>query len=97
MKKVLLIIGIILVLLIIGGVGFYFWGITPKDNNDNVVVFTIEPGTSKTTIAKNLAKAGLIKNDLALDVYLFFNKINIQAGDYELSSNMKPEDMLKKF
>ena len=97
MKKVLLIIGIILVLLIIGGVGFYFWGITPKDNNDNVVVFTIEPGTSKTVIAKNLAKAGLIKSDIALDVYLFFNKINIQAGDYELSSNMKPEDMLKKF
>lgn len=97
MKKVLLIIGIILMLLIIGGVGFYFWGITPKDNNDNVVVFTIEPGTSKTVIAKNLAKAGLIKSDIALDVYLFFNKINIQAGDYELSSNMKPEDMLKKF
>ena len=38
MKKVLLIIGIILVLLIIGGVGFYFWGITPKDNNDRYII-----------------------------------------------------------
>lgn len=97
MKKIVIIVIVVLCLLIAGGVGFYFWGINPKDNNDNLVIFTILPGTSKTTIAKNLAQAGLIKSEIALDVYLFFNKLNIQAGDYELSSNMKPSDMLKKF
>ena len=97
MKKVWLIILGVFVLLIIGGVSFYFWGIGPKDNNDNLVIFTIEPGTSKTIIAKNLAKAGLIKSEYALDMYLFFNKVNIQAGDYELSSSMNPKDMLNKF
>ena len=97
MKKVLIIVSVVIVFLIMGGIGFYFWGIAPKDTNENVVLFTIEPGTSKTTIAKNLAQAGLIKNEFALDMYLFFNKVNIQAGEYELSSNMTPEAMLLKF
>ena len=97
MKKVLIIISVVLILLLFVGVGFYFWGIKPKDNNNDIVLFTILPGTNKTTIAKNLAKSGLIKSDLVLDVYLFFNKVNIQAGEYELSSSMKPEDMLIKF
>ena len=97
MKKVWIVIGVIVTLLIVGVVGFYFWGTSAKSNQSNIVTFIIEPGTSKTTIAKNLENAGLIRSQYALDMYLFFSKSNIQAGEYELSPSMSPLDMLKKF
>ncbi len=97
MKKVLISILIILTIILMGSLIFYFYGMSPKSEEHETIVFTIEPGTSKTMIAKNLAKSGLIRSELVLDAYLFFNKINIQAGDYELSADMKPTSMLEKF
>ncbi len=78
-------------------VGFYFWGIGKKEQEQHLVTFVIEPGTTKTTIAKNLETAGLIRSQYALDMYLFFTGGNIQAGEYELSANMTPIEMIKKF
>lgn len=78
-------------------IGFYIWAMNPVSSEANNVVFTISPGTSKTTVANNLQKAGLIRNHLVLDIYLFIKSPNIQAGDYELSANMKPSTMIEKF
>lgn len=97
MKKIIgILLGIICILLI-GGTSFYFWGLSPKSQDSSIIVFKIEPGTSKTTIAKNLQSSGLIKNEFALDLYLFFHNMNIQAGEYELNPSMKPSEMLEKF
>ncbi len=97
MKKAVIIILIIIMLSILGLGGFYAWGMGSVSKDDTVITFIIEPGTTKTTIAKNLQKAGLIRSEYALDMYLFFAKTNIQAGEYELSKNMTPITMLKKF
>ncbi len=97
MKKIIIIIAVILSLIIIGGISFYFWGIGPKSQNTENQIFTIEPGTSKTLIAKNLAKEGLIRSEFALDAFLFFHKYTIQAGDYELNKAMSVKEMLDKF
>lgn len=97
MKKIIWILLGIICITLIGGVGFYFWGLTPKSESTEPIIFKIEPGTSKTMVAKKLQKMGLIKNEFALDLYLFLHSMNIQAGEYELNPSMKPEEMLEKF
>ncbi len=97
MKKVVIILSVILLVTLFACGGFYLWGIGPKSKEENIVTFVIEPGSTKTTIAKNLENAGLIRSEYALDIYLFFTRINIQAGEYLLSPNMTPIEMLKKF
>lgn len=96
MRKVVLIILAIILIGIMGIIGFYIWGLNPKENIEKNIVFIVEPGTSKTLVAKNLEKAGLIRSEYALDLYFFFNKATIQAGEYELSPNMSVEEMIKK-
>lgn len=97
MKKGLIIVGGVIFSLIVIVFGFYLWGMGAKNSSQEEITFIIEPGTSKTTIAKNLEKAGLIRSEYALDMYLFFSNNNIQAGEYSLTSSMKPEEMIKKF
>ena len=84
MKKLLIMSCVILILLVGCVAGFYVWGIKAKNTSEELVSFIIEPGTTKTEIAKNLENAGLIRSQYALDIYLFFEKANIQAGEYEL-------------
>lgn len=97
MKKAFLILGILLLVLIIGGVSFYFWGMSAKSSDTDLVTFVISNGTSKTTVVKNLEQAGLIRNQYVLDLYLFFSRDNVQAGEYELSPSMTPQEMILKF
>lgn len=97
MKKVLLIIGILLLFVIAALAGYYVWSMDALSTEENIQTFVIEPGTTKTEIAKDLEEAGLIRSQYGLLVYLFFNGGNIQAGEYELSANMTPVEMLNKF
>ncbi len=97
MKKLLIISCVILILFIGCVAGFYVWGIGAKNTSEELVSFVIESGTTKMVVAKNLENAGLIRSQYALDIYLFFEKANIQAGEYELSANMTPLQMLEKF
>jgi len=97
MKKGIIICCVLFLILLVSASGFYIWGLGSKEKNMKLVNFIIEPGQSKTTIASNLENAGLIRSKYALDLYLFFTTPNIQAGEYELSPSMKPEEMIKKF
>ncbi len=95
-KKIIIVIGVIIVLIGIL-VGLYFYGLTPVSKEDKKVEFTVAPGTSKIEIVDELKKNGLLKSKLALYIYVAFNRnLNLQAGVYELRTNMKPTDMLKK-
>lgn len=98
MKKMGLILIGIIGIVIIGAILFYNISMSSVSSVQTPKLFIIEAGTSKKEVAKNLEKAGLIKSSLALDIYLLFNKnLNLQAGEYELSESMKPEEMIKKF
>ena len=98
MKKLGLILLIIIILGMAGAFFYYQDAMSSKSNDETLKMFVIEAGTSKKTIVKNLEKAGLIKSSLAAEVYLFLNKdLNVQAGEYEVSESMTPEEILKKF
>lgn len=97
MKKIGIIIVSIILIVFLLLVGFYVWGMGAVSKETEIKIFTILPGTSKQEIASNLESAGLIRNKYPLLVYLFFSRDSIQAGDYELSTNMSPVEMLKKF
>ena len=97
MKKGVIISCGIIILIFFLSAGYYVWGLGSKSKESNDVTFIINAGTSKKTIAKNLANAGLIRSEIALDVYLYFAKSNIQAGEYTLNASMTPKEMINKF
>ena len=98
-KKLIICLSIFILLLglILGGFFYYHSSLKPVSNNNEPIIFNVEPLTSKKEIAQNLKAANLIKSDTTLLIYLFFNKdINLQAGEYELSQNMSALDILNK-
>jgi len=97
MKKGLLVTGMIIIILSCFLFGYYVWALAPISKENHEISFIIEPGTSKTMIAKNLQNAGLIRSEYVLDVYLALKKPNIQAGEYILTKNMSPKEMIDKF
>lgn len=96
-KKILFIVLIIIILLVCLIGAFYVWGMGAVSKEGETKTFVIEPGTSKSTVVKNLESAGLIRNQYPVLAYLFFSGGNIQAGEYELSTSMTPVEMLNKF
>lgn len=98
MKKVLIILFVIVILAGVGAVGWYNYEMSPKSDDDRIIAFTVEAGSTKKMVAKQLEDAGLIKSAYAVYVYLFLNpEISIQAGDYEVSSSLRPEEIFAKF
>jgi len=97
MKKIIIIILAVLVLIIASSFGLYFYGLTPVSKNSENVTFNIDSGDSKKIIIDNLKKANLIKSKFASYIYIALNRdLNLQAGSYELSSNMSTEEILNK-
>lgn len=97
MKKIVVVFSVFLLALVLLFGGFYVWGIGAKSKEEKIVTFLIDPGTSKTEIAKNLENADLIRSQYALDVYMILSAPTIQAGEYELSPNMTPKEIIEKF
>ena len=96
LQKRLLILCTIIFILSLSVGAFIYFGLQAKKGNIEVT-FTLNSGTSKLTVAENLEKEGLIRSNLALKAYLFFHTdMNLQAGTYELNSNMTPVEMLEK-
>ncbi|MCI8394818.1 MAG: endolytic transglycosylase MltG [Bacilli bacterium] len=97
-KKIILwvFLGVVLTSLL-GTAAFYYYGMSPKDQNSELREFVLSKGTSKLSLVEKLEQEGFISNALVLKAYLFFHsELNLQAGTYELSSNMAPKDILKK-
>lgn len=96
-KRIMITILGILIVLIVGLGSFFIYGMSPKDKNDSIILFTLSPGTSKLTLADDLEDKGIIRSALVLKAYLAFNsKMNLQAGTYELKSNMSLKEILEK-
>lgn len=96
MKKLVIIVSVLIVVLA-SAIGLYFYNLKPVSTNNNVKLFTIKSGTSKLDIVDNLKSAGLIRSKIASTIYVVLNReLNLQAGDYELSTNMSVKEMLDK-
>ncbi len=95
-KKVLVILGVI-ILLIGGLVGLYFYGLSPVSKSSKNIEFTIKEGTKKVDIVNNLKEADLVKSKLSLLIYLGLNRnINLQAGVYNLNKAMGAREIIQK-
>lgn len=96
-KRILITILCIILVLCIGLGSFFLYGMSPKEKESENVLFTLNTGTSKLTLADSLEDAGLIRSALVLKAYLALNsKMNLQAGIYELNASMSPKEILNK-
>ena len=97
MKK-LPIFAIIFILLILTPVAlnqYYNYQLQAPSTDNTLQRFVIKPGQPVTQIARNLKKAGLIKNALVFRLLVAQMGIgkNIQAGDFRLAPNMPARDL----
>lgn len=97
MKKKIIIVVVLLIAVIGVLIGTYFYGLTPVSKDNKIVEFKISSGTSKLDIVDNLKEQGLIKSKISLYIYVLLNRnLNLQAGTYEISANMRADEILKK-
>jgi len=94
--KYLLLIIIIAIILI----GVFLWqGIyLAKDLSAENEVFLVKKGESVNTIASNLQKEGIIKNNYFFILYVLVQKesTSLIAGEYDLSPSMNIPEIVKK-
>lgn len=72
---------------------------TPHIKNGEEKIFVILPGEGIKLIADNLEAQDLINSDFFFETYVWLKggrSISLQAGDYNLSSSMSIEDIVKK-
>lgn len=100
-KKIIIgvIIGIIsLIIIAMASFIVYFLVAIGPVNKDETVKFTIDSGTSTSTIIKNLKENDLIKDEFAAKLYVLLHKgSSFQAGTYDLNKNMSLEQIFLKF
>lgn len=96
-KRILITILSIILVLIIGLGSFFWYGMSPKSKEAEIKLFSYKSGTSKLELADSLEKEGLIRSGLVLKAYLFLNRnMTLQAGTYELKASMSPKEMIDK-
>lgn len=92
--RFLLIVAIFLITALAGSALYakrwYDTALTARSNNTELVVFTIEEGSSVKEIAALLEEQSIIRSSRAFDWYMRSrtDRDNIQAGTYELSQSM---------
>ncbi len=92
-------IRLLVLVLVIGGGWFAYYGFTPGPANDaKTVVVTIPKGTSVRGISEILAHDGIIRADIR---FLLLAKVSgygsrLQAGEFLLHTGMKPGAVLRE-
>ena len=81
---------VVFVIFIIVILYFLFeWGLKPVTNKNTPVEFTIAPGETYLTIAKDLKEKKLINSEIVYKIYIKMNKpTNFRAGTFSLNQNM---------
>ncbi len=88
-KKIIVIIGITLIILIIGSIIFYNSGISSVSSQDEEVIVEIKNGSGPSQILDTLDEAGLVNNKLCGKIFLKLHSYeHLQANTYILNKNM---------
>ena len=83
----------VIIIIFLGGLFFFLHILTAvnSQNSDNTetTFFTVESGQGVNEISDNLKEAGLIKNQFAFEVYLWFSRIesDLKAGEFQFDKN----------
>lgn len=101
MKKILIILGIIIVILGIGvGCIFGYYNKNVKQitgTEDEKVTIVVNQGTSSKGVIDLIYNAGLLKNKYVGYAYIKMNNVNnLQAGIYEVDKSMNLPEILDK-
>lgn len=93
-KKVIIIIGIVLVLVLVSAIIWYSTSIKSVSKNEEKIEVIIPMGTGTSGIADILKGNKLIKSKIAFKLYVKLNKVtDFQAGKYYLKQNMNVKDI----
>ena len=93
-------ISAIIITVIIFLLGFFYWGILPKEPSSNkTIVFAVQKGEGNEEFSSNLEKLGIIKNKYVFQIYVLINRkyLKLQAGKYLLSPAMGIPQIINKF
>ena len=95
MKKLGLLV--IIILIIVGGLMWYFTSLAPVNkNNDEEIKITIPLGSGTSKIADILKENKVIKSKIAFKIYVKLNNIkDFKAGNYYLKQNMNLKEITK--
>lgn len=94
MKKVIGIIGAVLLIVVIGVLIWYTISISRVSKSDEQVEITISLGSTSDDIANILKENKLIRSKSAFKIYIKLHKVsNFQAGTYYLNENMNVKDI----
>lgn len=94
MKKVIGIIGAVLLIVVIGVLIWYTISISRVSKSDEQVEITIPLGSTSDDIANILKENKLIRSKSAFKIYIKLHKVsNFQAGTYYLNENMNVKDI----
>ncbi len=89
LKKIFLIIAFLLVGFMIGALLYFKQAVcVPLSDKESYKLFLVEKNTPRLQIAKELKNQKLIKSPLAFILYTKIKKLNLSAGQYELSPSM---------
>lgn len=97
-KKIIYIIGGVIIACIIGIIIFYNHGISAVSSKDEEVIVTIESGSTASQMLDTLDEAGLVNNKLCGEIFLKLNHFDhLQANTYILNKNMSLSDIFSIF
>lgn len=94
-KKILSIVLITIASILLIEVIIFNILLSPVSKNSEIVDFTINYGSSRVDIVKNLKNAGIIKNEQAALVLVGLRNLKLQAGTYELNRMDSTRKILK--
>lgn len=98
MKKVVIVLGILIILVVIAGVSALSWYSTGQNSvsaRENITRVEIEEGSGVSKIAELLEQNQIIRNALVFKIYCKMNNItNLQAGKYDLNSAEKMPEII---
>lgn len=101
MKKILIILGILILILGIGVgcvIGYYNSSLKATfGKEDEIVKIEVNQGTSSKSVVDLIYNAGLLKNKYVGYAYIKLHKVNnLQAGNYTVNKSMTFEEILNK-
>lgn len=102
MKKLILALFTLIILILIGFAGFYYWMISSMDtkitHNKSNQYIQIPKGSSPNEIVDKLAAEGIISNSTAMKNYIrfFADGSKLKAGEYQFDSPISPLQVLQE-
>lgn len=95
MKKLLIGLVVIILVVIIGAVGFYKYNLGSVSKDETIKNIEIKAGSTFLSIADTLKENNLIKSELVYKIYIKLNKpTGLVAGTYKLSEDMDLKNII---